>query len=164
MTAEVEHKIIDKKYLGDFKWWYISSYERGRGCGRSCGRESQDTWKPNPNPDKTWVDGKQVKVRLSLQQCKLPCYHWKQHAKVAKLRRSDTPHLTKGGKISSTVASIASICDDMIVMADEVVTYAQRVSGEDGDGNNDNFILSSAECKSATSGSVRNFTADRRKF
>ena len=169
MTAEVEHKSIRKKQLGDFKGRHISGYEksyRGRGHrGRGGrGRGGRGNFNRGGKLTTAWVDGKQVESRF-YKADEFQKLTPKQRSKVVELRRQQqTPSTGGGDRLSSTIASIASLRDDMSTMGDAIVAGVARASGEVNEDQIGSDVSTASSSKhKASSGSVGSFIANRRK-
>ena len=169
LTAEVEHKCIRKKQLGDFRGRHISGYEksyRGRGHrGRGGrGRGGRGNFNRGGKLTTAWVDGKQVESRY-YKADEFQKLTPKQRSKVVELRRQQRTQSTGGGdRLSSTIASIASLRDDMSTMGDAIVAGVARASGEvNEDQVGSDVSTASSSKRKASSGSVGSFIANRRK-
>ena len=169
LTAEVEHKCIRKKQLGDFRGRHISGYEksyRGRGHrGRGGrGRGGRGNFNRGGKLTTAWVDGKQVESRY-YKADEFQKLTPKQRSKVVELRRQQrTPSTGGGDRLSSTIASIASLRDNMSTMGDAIVAGVARASGEvNEDQVGSDVSTASSSKRKASSGSVGSFIANRRK-
>ena len=165
MTAEVEHKTIRKKQLGDFKGRHISGYEKntrgrgGRGRRGRGGRGGHGSYNRGGKPKTAWVDGKQVEGRHYTSD-DFGALTTKQRSKVIELRKSGNDPSTRGGeKLASTIAALR---DDITVMNQAIVAGVARAS-EENEGKDDDASTISSGKRKASSGSVGNFIANRRK-